>query len=940
MADEKPLSLVARKRTLKHKDSHIICIIHCCQTSERVTSLTDTSFAKIQETSDIHKKYGDTDELESIIRDLPDTYIKKKHGYHRKCYQKFTNVSRLLKRKSNNDSSTEPSRSKRRRVATDETVLFPSDKCLFCDKSRKKMKGKEESLSKCETETADYRIKSAAVECNDFSIQAKVNETDLVAWEAKYHMSCYKAFTRSESRNVSQTPTCQKSKNEQKAHAAAFTYLSEYIQDSIIKRANVERLSMLKEKYLMFIQSNYPDHYNSNYKTYKLKQKIQKHFGPNISFWQPNYRSELVYSSSIPQGHAVETAFEAAASDHRRLEEVAMLLRRIIIAAKQDAPDLPWPIPLGHHLKNLDVPPKEVLDFICQVIYGCNLSDGSTGNERIVHSISRDLLYAVTKGRWMTSKHIMLGMSLWHLTGRADIVTLVNRFGHCVSYSKLLEILTGIQISIQDHNSPIPPGIKMTGNEIIHFCWDNFDLNEETPSGAGTTHSTHGIVIQERSEADHSEDEDRGPAVIIDKNKQRSAFHRDTVLEPCFVKGRPDPVLNAQCSGERNILKEFSNVAKASDATWVLCRSLSVQHGNQSVPDWGGWVSLTGKKGQEPISKVEYMPPINAPITDNSTVMHVLHISQEATDAVGQPFTFVTFDLAAAKKAYDIIWTYPQRFHNVIVLLGAFHMACTFMGAIGKMMRGSGLEEVLIESQVCASGSLEKVLNGKHYNRGRYVIRTTLEALERLMWMSFIDYEGTHIDEHITEMLLHLGNSPSQGNLEAVLQDPQCEEIMQHYKTFQESIRQGRHGKTAQFWLGFVDKAWLLFRFLRATKENDLRLHIACLHEICPMFFSQGKHNYARYTAMHLHALLNLPTTHPGVAEVLEKNGLSVNRSEVPNSRNAIDITIEQTYNPHASGHGPGVIGFSRNFSAYHRWSTTRHARASHLQVSYRTNSL
>ena len=29
------------------------------------------------------------------------------------------------------------------------------------------------------------------------------------------------------------------------------------------------------------------------------------------------------------------------------------------------------------------------------------------------------------------------------------------------------------------------------------FCLDNFDLIEETLSGAGTTHSTHGIVIQE-----------------------------------------------------------------------------------------------------------------------------------------------------------------------------------------------------------------------------------------------------------------------------------------------------------------------------------------------------------------------------------------------------------------------------------------------------------
>ena len=29
------------------------------------------------------------------------------------------------------------------------------------------------------------------------------------------------------------------------------------------------------------------------------------------------------------------------------------------------------------------------------------------------------------------------------------------------------------------------------------MCYDNIDLDKETPSGSGTTHSTHGIVIQD-----------------------------------------------------------------------------------------------------------------------------------------------------------------------------------------------------------------------------------------------------------------------------------------------------------------------------------------------------------------------------------------------------------------------------------------------------------
>ena len=41
--------------------------------------------------------------------------------------------------------------------------------------------------------------------------------------------------------------------------------------------------------------------------------------------------------------------------------------------------------------------------------------------------------------------------------------------------------------------------------------------------------------------------------------------------------------------------------------------------------------------------------------------------------------------------------------------------------------------------------------------------------------------------------------------------------------------------------------------------------------------------------------MLNLEKTHPGAEDLLKNNGFSVNRSDVPSSRNAVDITIEQT---------------------------------------------
>ena len=89
-----------------------------------------------------------------------------------------------------------------------------------------------------------------------------------------------------------------------------------------------------------------------------------------------------------------------------------------------------------------------------------------------------------------------------HLIGSADIITILNMYGHCQSYSCTLEIEAVMGNSAIAYKSILPPSISTEHNSVVNLCWDNCNLNEETPSGAGTTHTAHGIIIQElKSEA-------------------------------------------------------------------------------------------------------------------------------------------------------------------------------------------------------------------------------------------------------------------------------------------------------------------------------------------------------------------------------------------------------------------------------------------------------
>jgi len=549
----------------------------------------------------------------------------------------------------------------------------------------------------------------------------------------------------------------------------------------------------------------------------------------------------------------------------------------------------------------------------------------SDRTERVATSIAEDICAAATRGTWKMRKHLLRGLSLHHLTGSAQIVTIVNRLGHCSTYAQILQLETAMENQVEYRDSVLPYNVSMTGNIVANFCWDNFDLNEETVSGHGTTHSTHGIVIQEVNPV-------LAEAVTetyLPRKKQTSEKYISTALPPCYSKKRGDPGLISTGSDLVTSIDALCHMSE-TELLWTVCRAL---HNKAfSVPIWSGWVSRTSKlsdSGNVQQSIIGYMQPILFPITETSTVQHCLRTSMEASGKLKQTYTLVTMDLAAAKIAYDVKWSDPDVYNNVIINLGAFHTMCSYMGSLGKMMAGSGFEELVIEAGICASGSIDRVMSGKHYNRAMRVHVIMVDAVERLLLRAFTGnkpkLEIAGLEELSTELSYHkVGEFVTKHEFTS---------FMKLYNEFLAQVRNGKLGKTAPFWLQYVDCVWQLLRFHRAVKENNLEEYMSSMRSLCSLLFSSDHLNYARYLPLYYYQLTMLLSTHPGAQELLSSKGFSVSRSNVPACRNALDLTIEQTINRSAKSKG-GIIGFSRKPAAYYRWCITRHTRATYLQAT------
>ena len=212
----------------------------------------------------------------------------------------------------------------------------------------------------------------------------------------------------------------------------------------------------------------------------------------------------------------------------------------------------------------------------------------------------------------------------------------------------------------------------------------------------------------------------------------------------------------------------------------------------------------------------------------------------------------MTFDLAVAKKAYSLVWQQPD-FKNVIVRMSIFHTICSIFGALGKKMKRSGLSEIVIETGVCASGTLDKVMSGKHSNRALHVNKVMLEALERLLIRKFEQSlpETKRLSQNTLDLLVALFKKPSHDTLQEMKANEVFCAFFARYQQFKQSARDGHLGKTAQFWLSYMDIVWLILTLIKATKMNDLQLHLASGYSLCPILFAYDHTNYARCLSVY-----------------------------------------------------------------------------------------
>ena len=243
----------------------------------------------------------------------------------------------------------------------------------------------------------------------------------------------------------------------------------------------------------------------------------------------------------------------------------------------------------------------------------------SNESDKIV-SIAQDFIYAESNDKKQMHKALALGMAVRQITGSVRLLRILHGLGHTASTDTVYRHDTALAISSSNcAGKEIATPRNISAGTFTTIVWDNYDFNEETVSGKGTTHVANGIIVQKNDVGQRL-----GEKTIVSK-KNRTIVAPETNIIRYAIKEKG--ILSLQNESSEISLEEESyrpqqNVGRNADFLYLLSRKNASENG-KSLPGWMGFNTQVHKKIRSS-SNIGYLPVIDAPVTDISTVNTLL----------------------------------------------------------------------------------------------------------------------------------------------------------------------------------------------------------------------------------------------------------------------------------------------------------------------------
>ena len=210
----------------------------------------------------------------------------------------------------------------------------------------------------------------------------------------------------------------------------------------------------------------------------------------------------------------------------------------------------------------------------------------------------------------------------------------------------------------------------------------------------------------------------------------------------------------------------------------------------------------------------------------------------------------------------------------------------SFLGSIGAIMKGSGLEDLL--SEVYAENSVTHMVSGKAVARairGHLLVQSSLMSL-LLDMITDTDNDVGELDKFYERAL---DGNLDQESLHELAENSVYKNITDSLATVKAEL--SNRSRTSELWILYMH---LVKTFIFAERTSDWELHLDVLSEMLNLFAATGHTNYAKSARLHVQQMRKLLQTHPWLHAQFTSGHHTVQRT--PQNWTGIwtDLAIEQ----------------------------------------------
>lgn len=851
----------------------------------------------------------DTDLLNYLITDPTEVNV------HEKCRKRFTD-KRKTEKSQPNSRSVSPELKKCKSLRSFSDGFDWKRDCFLCGKFLDDDDRHPVSRSTCrQVRTLGIRDRLLDL-CNMRSdkwstdVQSRLQMcSDLVAVEAVYHSNCHVKFVQRRELPSQADVLCGRPEDGDKS--SVFQNLCEWLETADGELHTLEEF----HRRMAQLTGSSETVYSMKHIRRKLEEKYGSHITFNTSLGKKTIICFSAMASTIINDKWYSERKTSAEDDSVRIVTAAAnLIKSNIRQTLLKTDEYPGNRIIEDQSEAMKWVPDLLLTFMQTLV----------GNDLKATSISHCVVQAVRPRSVISPVLFGLGVSLDHAFGSKWLLNVLAKLGFCSSWDEVYRFRQSV-VQCSDEDLPDSDPLAFT-----QFAGDNVDHNLATLDGCGTFHGMGMISMT----VPYSRN------LIESKRPEKCIKRLQRVRASEIVEGRNVPIVqftNSEISALSKLkFESFDNLRDIQITSPYASLDLVWHTGflftelEKTRPGWLGFMQSSCTAPEFPaVADIRLLPMIDRSPSDMTTIYSTVCFLHKQAERLGIEPAVITFDQPLWLKATEIVLSKDL---NVVCRLGGFHVLMNYLGSLGSIMSGSGLQEAL----ECCYGpnAITHILTGKKYNRAmraHFLVDSALHTLLLRRLFSSARESESATNELQTTSVIELENLYKDvlaGNVVLGADTPDCL-VKLHLEIEKLKLDLCSKSRTAKLWIQYLDFIQVLKTFLCAERTSDWHLHLSSLSHMVPIFAAAGHSNYAKCSRLYLQMMMKLTITHPSIYDKFVRCKMhTVRRSDRFWAGISTDMAIEQVYMRSVKSRGGLTHGRGLSDSVRLMWIQTMHSCA------------